>query len=65
LLGVKRPERGVNHQPPSNAEVEERVELYLYPLPLFAFMAGYRLNFTIFEVKELDIAPTISVDSQN
>ena len=26
--GVKRPGRGVNH-PPSNAEVKERVELYL------------------------------------
>ena len=28
--GVKRPERGVNHLPPSSAEVKERVELYLY-----------------------------------
>ena len=28
--GVKRPERGVEHPPPSNAEVTERVELYLY-----------------------------------
>ena len=25
--GVKRPERGVNHPPPSSAEVKERVEL--------------------------------------
>jgi hypothetical protein len=30
FLGVKRPGRGVNHPPPSNAEVKERVELYLY-----------------------------------
>ena len=30
--GVKRPERGVDHPPPSSAEVKERVELYLYPL---------------------------------
>jgi hypothetical protein len=30
LPGVKRPERGVNHPPPSSAEVKERVELYLY-----------------------------------
>ena len=30
--GVKRPERGVNHPPPSSAEVNERVELYLYSL---------------------------------
>jgi hypothetical protein len=28
--GVKRPGRGVNHPPTSNAEVRERVELYLY-----------------------------------
>ena len=27
---VKRPGRGVNHPPPSSAEVKERVELYLY-----------------------------------
>jgi len=30
LLGVKRPERGAEHPPPSSAEVKERVELYLY-----------------------------------
>jgi len=28
--GVKRLEIGVDHPPPSNAEVKERVELYLY-----------------------------------
>jgi hypothetical protein len=28
--GVKRPVRGVNRPPPPNAEVKERVELYLY-----------------------------------
>jgi hypothetical protein len=28
--GVKRPGRGVDHTPPSSAEVKERVELYLY-----------------------------------
>jgi hypothetical protein len=28
--GVKRPGRTVDHPPPSNAEVKERVELYVY-----------------------------------
>jgi len=28
--GVKRSGRGVDHPPPSSAEVKERVELYLY-----------------------------------
>ena len=37
LLGVKRPERVVNHPPPSSAEIKERVELYLYSVS--AFMA--------------------------
>ena len=32
FLGVKRPGRGVDHPPPSSAEVKERVELYLYSL---------------------------------
>jgi len=30
LAGVKRLGRGVDHPPPSSAEVKERVELYLY-----------------------------------
>ena len=30
FAGVKRPGRGVDHPLPSSAEVEERVELYLY-----------------------------------
>ena len=28
--GVKRPSRGFDHPPPSSAEVERRVELYIY-----------------------------------
>jgi len=28
--GVKRPGQGVNHPPPSSAQVKERVELYLW-----------------------------------
>ena len=30
FLGVKQPRQGVDEQPPSNAEVKERVELYLF-----------------------------------
>jgi hypothetical protein len=30
FLGVKRPERGVDHPTPPIAKVKERVELYLY-----------------------------------
>ena len=30
FLGVKRPDRGVDQPTPSSAEVNERVELYLY-----------------------------------
>jgi len=36
--GVKRPGRGVDHPSPSSAEVEGRVELYIW-LPLWAFLA--------------------------
>ena len=31
FLGVKRPGRGVDHPPPSSAEVNERVELHGWP----------------------------------
>jgi hypothetical protein len=44
--GVKRPGRGVDHPPSSSAEVKERVELSIPLLPLCAFMACYRVNFT-------------------
>jgi hypothetical protein len=42
--GVKRPKSGVDHQPPSSAEVRERVELYIYLL--WAFVACPSENFT-------------------
>ena len=35
FLGLKRPGRGVNHPPPTSAEVKVRVELYLYSGPLW------------------------------
>jgi hypothetical protein len=39
--GVKRPGRGVNHSPPSSAEVKERVQLYLSPpLCLYGMLQG-------------------------
>jgi hypothetical protein len=44
--GVRRPGRGVDHQPPSSAEVKERVELYFYPHPPWAFVACSMVNFT-------------------
>jgi len=40
---VKRPGHGIDHPPPSSAEVKERVELNLYSLS-GAFMAGYNNN---------------------
>jgi hypothetical protein len=33
LTGVKRPSGDGNHPAPSNFEIKERVELYLYPSP--------------------------------
>jgi hypothetical protein len=43
---VKRPGCGVD-QPPSIAEVKERVELYLYS-PLWAFVTCSRVTFTCY-----------------
>jgi hypothetical protein len=47
--GVKRPGRGVDHPAASSDEIEERIELNL-SIPLCAFMAGYKVNFTSFTV---------------
>jgi len=52
--GVKRTGRGVDHPPQSSAEVKERVEL-LPLLPLWAFVACCRVNFTVtFTILRLD-----------
>jgi hypothetical protein len=48
LPGVKRPGRGADHPPPSSAEVKERVDLYLYSPPLWAFMACSRASFAVY-----------------
>jgi hypothetical protein len=48
--GVHRPERGVDHLPPSSVEVKERVELYFYSTSghfgLFYGEIYYIFNFT-------------------
>jgi hypothetical protein len=45
--GVKRPGRGIDHPPTSSAKVKERVEPPRIPLlPLWAFVACYRVTFT-------------------
>ena len=31
-MGIKRPDRGIKHQPPSSTEVKEGVKLYIYSL---------------------------------
>jgi hypothetical protein len=48
-LGVKRPGREADHSPPSSAEVEEWVELYLHSTNTLAWSGAqlkYRDNFT-------------------
>jgi hypothetical protein len=47
FVGVKRPGRGVNHPPPSIAEVKEKVDLYLYS-PVWVLMACARANTVTF-----------------
>jgi hypothetical protein len=45
FLGVKWLEHGIDTSLPSRTEVKEREELYLFSLS--AFMACYRVNFTL------------------
>ena len=45
--GVNRPRRGVDHPPPSSAEVKERVDLYIYSLSGPSWpVVGWTLPFT-------------------
>ena len=44
--GVNQPGHDIDHPPPSSAEVEERVELYLYSHS-GAFVASSRVTFTL------------------
>jgi hypothetical protein len=47
LPRVKRPERGVDHPPPSSVEVKERIELYFYsPSGASLPVIGWTLTFT-------------------
>ena len=48
ITGNKEAGGGVDDPPQSSAEVEERVELYIYSPSVF-FIAGYRVNFTFHE----------------
>jgi len=47
--GKVRPRHGIDHPTPSSAEVKERVKLYttLPLIPLWAFVACSRVNFTL------------------
>jgi hypothetical protein len=46
FLGVKRPERGVDHPLPSSVEVKKGVELYLYSFPALSWLVvGWNLPF--------------------
>ena len=55
--GVKRPGRGVDHPPPSSAEVKEKVELYLYfpSGPSWPVLGRTLPFFTLWEVALLHI----------
>jgi hypothetical protein len=52
--GVKQPGLGVEHPPPSSAEVKERVELHVHLLHLWAFVTCYGLTFA-FTILQSDL----------
>jgi hypothetical protein len=47
--GIKRLQRGVNHPPPSSAEVKERVELYIYCLIGPSWPVRYRKKLALYQ----------------
>jgi hypothetical protein len=62
LLGVKQPECGIGHPPPSSTQVQARIELYLYspsgpswPLIEQTFLL-YKHNHVIFILAEGDVS---------
>ena len=62
VSGLKRPGRGVNHPPPSSAEVKERVELHLYS-PSGPSWAVPRVSFTFsssVEISTLNVCIHVS-----
>jgi hypothetical protein len=46
--GIKQPGRGLNHPNPSSTGDEKRVQLYLKPPPLCAFMTYCRVKIIFF-----------------
>ena len=62
--GVKWPGRGVNHPPPSSAEVKERVELYLYsPLVPSWPVLGWTLLYPYLTPQTFPLPPTRAIAS--
>jgi hypothetical protein len=62
--GIKRPGRGVDHPPPSSAEVIERVQLNIHLLPLWAVVAFSRMSFTFTLVRACDLQLALAVANE-
>jgi hypothetical protein len=54
--GVKGPERGADHPPPSSAEVENSRAIHL--LPSRSLVACYSVNFTLYCIQKLIFSQT-------